>query len=241
MKPLDLVQSSIRGVHFETHCVVFSSAQTLESLNKLAAGVCQVEGATAWWLGDIGLEIYRDKVGEWLTANPLPAENPEAFRAQRDQDAQEFAEDYLRARSEIVGCKDGYWQNCMALARFYPADQRVGTLTVDHHRAAMVGAGGQELHASTEARRKAQEWLFKADSEGWTASELRRQVNLALATHTEPKGPPEQIPFEPLDEADKWAMKNREVKLDQVSASKLLTRFQALIEFLERLKKIASS
>ena len=241
MKTLDLVQSTTRGVHFEAHCVSFTTAQTLESLNKLAAGVCQVEGATAWWLGDIGLEIYREKFGEYCANNPLPAVSPEAVKPQRDQEAQASAEEYLRARSEIIGCKDGYWQNCQALARFYPASLRVASLTVDHHRAAMVGAGGQELHADCEARRKAQEWLFKADSEGWTASELRRQVNLALATHTPPAGPPEQIPFEPLDEADKWAMKNREVKLERDSAQKLLTRFQALIEFLERLKKIANS
>ena len=237
MKTLELLSAPSRGVRFEANAVIFTSAQSLETLNKLARGVTEVEGATAWWLGDIGLHIWKEKRVEYILANPAP----ELERATREQEAEDFANEYLRGRSEIVGCADGYWANCIALARFFPPDQRAKALTVHHHRAAMIGAGGQECHESKEARRVAASWLFKADEGQWSASELRRQISLSLATHNAPTAPAERNTYEPLDEADKWAMRHREETLNPDIAQKMLTRFQALIEFLDRLKSIAAT
>ena len=237
MKPLELLTAPARGIRFESNAVIFTATQSLETLNKLARCVTEVEGATAWWLGDIGLNIWREKRVEYLLANPCP----ELERPARETEAADFANEYLRGRSEIVGCADGYWANCIALARFFPPDQRAKALTVHHHRAAMIGAGGQECHESKEAKRVASSWLYKAETGEWSASELRRQISLSLATHTAPTAPAERNSYEPLDEADKWAMRHRETDLNPDMAAKMLTRFQALIEFLDRLKSIAAT
>jgi hypothetical protein len=223
-------------VTFEQNAIVFSFDPSLETLNRLADGVAKIEGGASWWLGDIGLKIFELKSHEFRNASMATGMSAE----ERNALAAAHAWDYIRGRGTVIGYDGGYWEECIKLSRFFPMIDRSMGLTVKHHRAAMRGAGGSDAYQEKDAHRRAANWLFKAADKGWSAAELRRQINLALATHDEPSGDPESNAYELLDEADKFAMQHKDDTLSRDSAARLLTRWQALIDFVERLKAIAS-
>lgn len=97
----------------------------------------------------------------------------------------------------------------------------------------MIGAGGMKGSVAT-----AQQWIAQATKDALTASELRKKVNLSLATSRPPTKPPETNPFTALDAADQWVIGHRDEVINPAAAALFRTRWAALIEFIERLKNI---
>lgn len=123
---------------------------------------------------------------------------------------------YTRQLCEANHIDEGYVRNCVMLARFYPVSLRHDTLLVEHHVVAMQAArkklgGGTSSGGTTESKGVgiAAGWLSKAEQEGMKASELRRQANASLATHTPPAGPPEADPYTELTAFDEWSISHR--------------------------------
>lgn len=228
---IEIIRAEAPNTRFEPNAVIFTKPQSLEQLNKLAAGVSKLEGATAWWLGDIGLAIQDAKRAEFKAANKkdklITADDWNAA-------ADAYAREYTTGRADSIGVDDGYWWNCVLLCRFFPSSQRCEGLSVHHHRVALIGAGGAKGDP-----RQAKKWLETAREHGWSASELRRHVNLSLATHTPATAEPEINRWKFMDEADREAVKTKDLEVPREAAVSLLTRFKAIVEFIDRLKLIA--
>jgi hypothetical protein len=147
-------------------------------------------------------------------------------------------EEYRTGRAEILGISESLWANCVMIARYFPASRRLEALSIYHHWEAIRGAGGVEKADLKAAIR----WLNGAVKNKWSVSQMREQVNKSLATLKPPDTPPLENIFLPLDEADKWAHQHlKEANVtDPEHAKALLTRFQELISFFERLREIAN-
>lgn len=141
---------------------------------------------------------------------------------------------YITGRAEVLGVDEGYWMNCVSLCRFFKPSQRCETLTVHHHAVAMKAAGGASGDIKTATR-----WLTMAAESGWSAAELRKHVNLSLASAPKPKNDALENPFAPVDEADKWATQHKADTTSPQHAAQLLTRWQALVEYIELLREKA--
>lgn len=222
-----LLGTPIPGVEFKRSCVVIGKEVTIDQILRLVDGVVEVSGGTQWWMGDLGLRIQSDKRAEYLERNPALSPDME-----REVSAEWFAREYTRTYAEGREIDEGSWRNCVMISRFWPAESRSDSLSFSHHVAAMTAAGG-----ASGKLREAAKWLERAADAGWTAAELRRQVNLSLADPNRPKPKePEANIYLPLDEADKWSIKHQGDKLDPEYAAMLLVRWQALIGFIEKLK-----
>lgn len=250
---------NVPGVVFTRNAVLFEKRQPIERLIALAKQAAGVGRSMAWFLGDIGLEIQEHarrsnadqaeknlKQAEQLASDPKG--NREKIRDLR-ADAQRLKEDsgesFRASYSGKLDIDDGYWRNCVMHARFFPPSTRneprpvtrsdappqAGPLLITHYAVAMKAAGGAKGSLA-----KAQAWLEKAASHGWTPSELRKQVNLSLATAHPPSTPSEVNHFAALDAADAWAITNGEREIDPAHAPTLRTRWAALIAFLKKLE-----
>lgn len=228
---IDIIRAEAPNTRFEPNALIFTKPQSLEQLNRLAVGVSKLEGATAWWLGDIGLAIQDAKRAEFKSRNKKSSlVTAQDFEAAADA----FASEYTTGRADAIGVDDGYWRNCVVLSRFFPASQRCDGLSVHHHRVSLIGAGGAKGEPKL-----ARKWLETATEHGWSASELRRHVNLSLATHTPASAEPEVNRWKFLDEADREAVKAKDLVVPREAAVSMLTRFKAIVEFIDRLKLIA--
>lgn len=228
---IDIIRAEAPNTRFEPNALIFTKPQSLEQLNRLAVGVSKLEGATAWWLGDIGLAIQDLKRAEFRAKNER---DPLMTAADWNDAADSYAYHYMSVDSETIGVDEGYWSNCIMLSRFFRSSQRCEDLSVHHHRVAMLGAGGAKGEPKL-----ARKWLETATEHGWSASELRRHVNLSLATHTPASAEPEVNRWKFLDEADREAVKAKDLVVPREAAVSMLTRFKAIVEFIDRLKLIA--
>lgn len=200
----------IPGVAFKRNGVIFAKPVKLEGLNKMMAAIVEMEGGTSWWYGDIGLAIS-DRAAE-----------------------EKKGENYAVERAEILGISSGHWWDCVSVARFYPNSDR-SELSWTHHEVAMRGAGG-----SSGELAKALSWLRQAKEMNWSVSDLRKHVNLALATARPPKAPLEENAFAQIDELDAWLAKRPALPvLTAATARTQLVRWQALVSFVDQLKAIA--
>lgn len=228
---IDIIRADAPGARFDPNAVVFTKPQSLEQLNQLAAGVSKLEGATAWWLGDIGLAIQESRRAEFKAKNKKP---PLVTADDWNTQVEAYAREYTTGRAEIIGIDDGHWHNCVMMARFFAPSARAEGLSFRHHYEALSGAGGTKGDP-----KRAQKWLLSAREHGWSASELRRHVNLSLATHTPASAEPEVNRWKFMDEADREAVKAKDMTVPRDAAVSLLTRFKAIVEFIDRLKLIA--
>ncbi len=249
------------GVEWRRNAVVFSKTFSLEQLSGMAARVAELGDGFAWWLGDIGLEIQaRHREANELEARKLDKKAAQLERdlehvegKERDEvrdalrmtekkaaelrDPKGSASWYSPEASEAMGIDDGYWRNCVMLCRFFKPSHRNDSLKPKHHITAMYAAGGAGGKVSDATK-----WLKRAESESWSASELRKQVNLSLADA--PKEPaPLDDPFAELVPADRWAIQFRQKvpALSDADAIKLFTMTQALREFLAELQARVST
>lgn len=232
-KNLDLIQHKIPGVpdaQIKPNAIIFAEEPTLESLNQLAASIKEVEGGTAWWLGDIGLRIQDIKRREWIAANPTLTDELE-----REAGAARHAQAYTRGRAEILAIDAGYWKNCVSIARFYEPSCRNDRLSVAHHVAAMKGAGG-----AAGEKESALIWLEKAECNEWSASELRHHVNLSIAVHRNAEKAPLQQYYKALIAADDWAIKHQNDEINPSVAAAWLIQLQALVAYIHNLENAAN-
>ena len=227
------IKPNIVGAQLNDSAIVFSMKLPVEKLNALARAISKISGSSPWWTGDISLEIQAQKCAEYRAAHP---EKDEDIPGELERGGEQFAGEYLALRSQEDGIDHGYRKNCMMVCRFYNPSCRHDTLTFAHHVAAMTGAGGADGKMPV-----AQQWLKKAAKNRWSAADMRRNVNLALATHTPASHEPEYNPYQFLDKADEWAMQHKDDPLTADSAAKLLTRFEALVVFFARLRQISNA
>lgn len=249
---------SATGAAFLRNGVKFDRTLSLDQLSALAAAVTEMHGGTAWWYGDIGLEIQaRNREANELKAQAedarvktLERELEHVEGKERDDvrialhDAEARAAElrgdqcyhYLGNLSEALGIDSGYWRNCIMVARFFQSSCRHDDLSINHHYEAIRGAGGVEGKMID-----AKAWLTRAAESEWSVAELRKEINLSKMTAPLTPHPPFENEFEPLDAADKWAMRFKsDTRITSDSAKKLLTRFQAIRDFLRRLEEIAA-
>lgn len=258
MSTLSVVNDAITipGVAFKKNAVIFEKELPLDKLNALAANVAEMHGGTAWWLGDVGLAIQENNRRQ----NEVEAVKLEAQCAHLERELEHIegagdrddikeklkrldgkirelradkGDAYRAGRAEILGIDPGYWANCVMICRYYPPSHRCEGLGIPHHHLAMQAAGG----AGSKVK-DAQGWLKRAQENAWSASDMRKQINIERAAvsvnHT-----PFANEWAPLDEADKWATSHRERAITPDAARALLTRWQSLIEFVERLRSVA--
>ena len=216
------------GVTFRPSSLAFKKAPTLEALNRLARDINRAFLSSPWHSGDVALAIQKIKMAEYYDAHPKKDKDAEDERLRA---AQMFAGEYLQAHSDLDEIDHGYRKNCMVVCRFYPSSQRHDDLTFAHHVAAMMGDGATPDIAKA--------WLVQAKKEGWSASELRRQVNLSLADPRTPEQRPLGNDYKVIDEADQFAIRHQNEELSKEMAALFLTRWQALVSFIERLKAAA--
>jgi hypothetical protein len=225
---------------------VFDSA-TNEQIIAAIGKVREMEGATAWWLGDLGLAIQQRKLDELASkakelrarAESLDGSDPEQAAVKNNlleqaEDMENGAEiKYRDSICEAFGIDRGYWANCVSLARFYPPSLRNEGLTVEHHIAAMRGA--------KRDGEKIQEVLKRAKINGQSAAELRKQLAEESASHRPPTSPPFPLDFSELGRADTWAKRFRgNVKgLTPDQAMAILLQGQALKSLFDELESIA--
>jgi hypothetical protein len=140
---------------------------------------------------------------------------------------------YTRELCDAHKIDSGYVTNCVMLARFYPVSLRNDTLLIEHHIVAMKAAGGAK-----STGQKAQAWLTEAERETLSASELRRRVNIALATHTPAKGKPEKDPYAALTAADTWAIgyRSKVSELTPEQRMRMLSLMRGLLDLADALR-----
>jgi hypothetical protein len=240
------VVSLAGGVATRNAFVVFDTA-TNEQLVTAMVKVREMEGATAWWLGDIGLALQdrrqaelavkaaecRNKAAELDGSVPEQAAVKNGLLEQAEE-LENGAE--TKYRNELCAALDidaGYLANCVSLARFYPPSSRNEGLRVKHHVVAM--------NAAKKDAGKAQQWLNEARSEGLAASDLRRRLAEAKAPYKAPETPPERFEFSELSRADEWAKRFREkvLKLTPEEATAILTQMTELRALAFQLESIA--
>ncbi len=194
----------IPGVVFKKNGVLMTKPVSVEQLNRMVQGVAELQEGVAWWWGDLGNALQGAKGAH-----------------------------YVSERSAIVGIDEGYWRNCVQMARFFELSCRHDTLSAKHHYEAMRGSRGD--------KEKADEWLCSAEKLEWSCSDLRKHINLSLATVHAPETPPEENEFEWLDDADHWAKSNMARQMDSGTARKMLSRMKDLLDFIEKVKAAAAS
>lgn len=199
---------------------------TDRELAELGKTLAQVEGARQWWLGDYGIELQRRKRAELKKLKPTLT----------DEQLDAAASHYTHERAEALAIDPGSWRNCVMVARFYaPSFRHDGPhASFAHHYTAMLATGA---HGDTKA---AVAWVIKAIEREWSVSDLRRAIAEANATARPPEAPAEANPFAPLDEADHWAITQQDVALTPDLARACLTRFAALVAWLDRLRATAA-
>lgn len=240
------------GMVFTRNAVLFQKRPTLDHLLAAAAKASEVGKGMAWFLGDIGLEIQdharRENamqaernlaIAEKLSSDPKGnREKIRDLRAEAQLLKEDSGESFRATYCPTLEIDPGYWRNCVMLARFFPPSSRVGLLRnpegvsphgdsmrPEHYRVAMLAAGGAK-----GSRQQAEQWLQRAQTNGWRPSELRKQVSLANATARPPAKAPETNPFAELDAADAWCIAHPE-QIDQAHRASLRVRWSALIRF----------
>ncbi len=192
----------IPGVVFKKNGVLMTKPVSVEQLNRMVQGVSELQEGAAWWWGDLGNALQGAKGAH-----------------------------YVSERAAIVGIDEGYWRNCVQMARFFELSCRHDNLSAKHHYEAMRGSRGD--------KEKADEWLCSAEKLDWSCSDLRKHINLSLATVHAPETPAHENEFEGLDIADRWAKGSAGIQLDSDRARKILSRIQDLLAFIEKLKAAA--
>lgn len=240
------VVSLAGGVATKNAFVVFDTA-TNEQLVGALMRVREMEGATQWWLGDIGLALqerkHRElaaKVQELRTkASEMDGSIPEQAAVKNDLLKQADALDngaevkYTAELCEALDIDVGYLKNCVSLSRFYPPSCRHDGLGVKHHAVAMA-AGKMDAN-------KAQQWLAKARAEHLGASDLRKVAAESVAIYKAPEAPALPLSYDELTRADKWAMKfkTKAETLTSAEANAILTNIAELRALITRLESIA--
>lgn len=105
----------IPGVVFKRNGVLMTKPVTVEQLNRMVSGLAELQQGTAWWWGDLGNALQKEKGAH-----------------------------YVAERSAIVGIDDGYWRNCVQTARYFEIAVRNANLSFSHHYVAMVGGRGDK-------------------------------------------------------------------------------------------------
>lgn len=143
-----------------------------------------------------------------------------------------FGDIYAKALAEDLRIDEAAVRSAADVAEFYDRAHRMPKLTFAHHSAAIRATGGV---ATPAAIAKAGAWLDRAQAESLSVSELRAAIIRAGATDAPPAEPPEQNPFAPLDEADKWAIRAKAEGLHIPPAQRpmLRVRFTELIAFID--------
>ncbi len=236
----------VGGVATRNAFVVFDTATT-EQLVAALGKVKEMEGATAWWMGDIGLALQERKRAELAgkaaelrkRATELDGSDPEQVRAKENliEQAEELENGaeikYREQLAEAFAINAGYLANCVSLARFYPPSFRNEGLTVAHHIEAMRGAKRDS--------QKIQEILKEAKDKGQTASEMRKELAEKNAVHRAPVAAAEAPSFTELAKADDWA-KGFRTKLDTLTPAEamgILSQMQELRALFTQLESIA--
>lgn len=243
------VVSTPGGVATKNSFVVFEAATT-EQLIAAVRQVNMMEGATAWWLGDLGIAIQDRKKEELLKqaaelrakAAKLDGSVPETAAIKDDLLEQAEALEtrkVLEYRTELAEKLDldpGYWHNCVTLARFYQPAHRNAGLKPKHHFVAMQYAGGD--------LKKAKEWLAGAEEGHLAASELRKQLAEERAARTPPTPPSVDLSFTEMTKVDKWAggfcERVKTMSPEQaINTLTMLTKLRELVHHLEELAQKA--
>lgn len=236
----------IGGVATKNAFHVFDTA-TNEQLISTICKVREMQGASAWWLGDLGLAIQdrkraelaaqvkelRDKAVEMDGSLPEQANVKNELLERADELDNGAEVKYTAELCSALGIDVGYLKNCVSLARFYPPSLRNDGLTVEHHIAAMRGAKRDGA--------KIQEVLKQAKVSGQSASELRKSLAEESATHRPPVAQPETDEFEALGRANKWATgyKSKAATLTPQLATQILEQATELRSLLSQLESIA--
>jgi hypothetical protein len=131
----------------------------------------------------------------------------------------------------------GTLKNNVMLCRFYEPSSRNDGLKVEHHKVALIGAGG--AGAGEKGIKKAQAWLHEAAEEKLTAGELRKRVAMSLATAPKVKCAPVKLAYAELLAADKWCIAHLQDEIDSEIAASLVVSLDALIQFVDKVRRAA--
>lgn len=176
-----------------------------------------------WWIGDFACH-YKRKMELIVRAE-------EAKAKEENRKPKAYA-DYADTLAEAWGVSAGHVRNAASVAEFYPISSRDEKLTWRHHVEVMRVVG-----ATTKDLRGAKELLARAKQEGWECADVRQK---ALPASSTPRAQAEDNIFECLDTADKWVNQSHDKlrSIDPIRAASLLTRFHALVEFIDHLKAL---
>lgn len=178
-----------------------------------------------WWIGDFACH-YKRKLEAIATAE-------EAAAKAEGRKPKQYA-DYADTLAEAWSVSAGHIRNAASVSEFYPISSRDEKLTWRHHVEAMRLVGAQ-----TKDLKGAMEILARAKKEGWECADVRQNALPAPASNT-PRPASEDNAFEYLDNADKWVNQSHDKlrSIDATRAASLLTRFHALVEFIDHLRAL---
>lgn len=236
----------IGGVATKNAFHVFDTAtneQLITTLNK----VREMEGATAWWMGDIGLAIQerkradlagraielRDKAANLDGSVPDQADHKNRLLEEAEGLENGAEVSYRDEICRSLEIDPGYLANCVRLARFYPPSSRGEGLKPKHFRVVQ--------DYIKQDREEAKQWLDRARENNWKASDLRKEIAKSKATAHPPETPPEKNEFEEITKADRWAMRFKETADDLTSgqAHAVLVMMSEILSLAKKLESIA--
>lgn len=218
---------SFSGVDGTDHFLNIPPTLTDTQERNIIAQLRTVIRGTPFWCGD---------VAQYFRLKAELAARKEADLARTENRKPKEQADFADVLAEAWDISAGHIRNAATICAFFPISCRHEKLTFRHHVDAMRAAGG-----SSGSLDKAREWLKEAASKNWSCADLREKA-LPPPTLT-PPSPSEDNPFLQLDSADKWATQHKdEVKsITPERAANLLTRMQALAEFIDQLRAIVGA
>jgi hypothetical protein len=181
-----------------------------------------VEASRAWWWGDF-LNAY--------CAWSMSIEDAR-FRAHANADPELLERQYTHYTgrySEIAGVEPGTLREWRGVAAFFKVSSRLPTLSWAHHQEAMDGAHGDPAVA--------QDWLDKAQSNGWSKTELRAQIRATSRLSRESPEPMPSVRMQDLFAFNRWARTqvNRVADMDASEAATIRRELEPAKKLIDQL------
>ncbi len=236
----DAAVLELPGIVATRTSLTVSASANDQQLIRAFAKLATMESAVSWWFGDLGIAMQERK-RRFLTIEAANmrgraaecADDTDGIKAKRqlleraDKIENSGVVQYTSELCALHNVSEGYLRNCVMRARFFAPSHRSDALKPKHHEIAMLAAGGAKGSLET-----AEKWLADAEARDLTPSELRKEVLLASAEHSQPDHAPEPLSYEALIAADKWAVefKSKWRAMPNAQLVAILTMAQGLRE-----------
>lgn len=143
-------------------------------------------------------------------------------------------EHYANEWVEMAGLDSASLRQYKWCADFFEPSSRLDSLSFSHHYEAMAGSSGDLAVA--------QDWLDRAAENGWSKSQLRKEIRLASRQDEGYDPGPPALSFAPLIQADCWAVGGIEQvrQLPKKERERLWAQIQGIVSVVDFLRQDVS-